>query len=416
MKEAIKTIIGDFHKRGLPAFIRREIQIPLDSGKVISIIGPRRTGKTYLMYQVISEIKDITNVVYINFEDERLELSSNELNQVIEAYFEMYPNKKEGDLFFFFDEIQEIKGWENFIRRVYDTISKNIFITGSSSKLLSKEIATSLRGRTISYEVLPLSFREYLKFKQTEEDIYSTKGKAKLISSFNEYLLKGGFPETISMGQELYEKTLTNYFEVMVYRDIIERHNIANVLPLKLFIKNLVANTAKEFSVNKIFNTFKSEGIKTSKDTLYKFIDYCEDAYILSTISNFSESMPKQTIKKSYSIDTGLSSMLSFTLSKDKGRLFENVILLELKRMGKQAYYYKDKSECDFIVKEKDKIAQAIQVCYDLSDENEGREIAGLLEAMKRFNLKKGLILTSNQEKTIGNIEAVPAYKWLLKQ
>lgn len=414
-KEIIRAIIKDFHRRRLPKLIERNINVPINSGKIISIIGPRRTGKTYLIYQIMSKVKDITNIIYINFEDERLELNSKELNQIIESYFEIYPDKKEQDLFFFFDEIQEIKNWEKFVRRIYDTISKNIFITGSSSKLLSKEIATSLRGRTITYEVFPLSFIEYLKFKNIEDDIHSTKGKAKLISAFNEFILKGSFPETISMGQELYEKTLENYFEVMIYRDIAERHNIRDILPLKLFIKRLTGNTAKEFSINKIFNSLKSEGIKISKDVIYKFLDYCEDAYMLIPISNFSESLAKQTIKKSYSIDTGFSSMLSFALSKDKGRLFENIILLELKRKGKEIYYYKDKLECDFIVKEKDRITEAIQVCYDLNENNQEREIAGLNEAMKRFGLKKGLILTHNQEKTIGNIKILPAYKWMLE-
>lgn len=416
MKEVLKTIIKDFHKRGVPKFIKRDINIPINSNKLISIIGPRRAGKTYLMYQTISKIKDITNIIYINFEDERLELNSRNLNLILEAYFELYPDKKEKDLFFFFDELQEINGWEKFVRRLYDSFTKNIFITGSSSKMLSKEIATSLRGRTVSYLVLPLSFKEYLKFKNIEEEIHSTKGKAKIISGFKDYLEKGGFPETINMNRELYEKTLRNYFEVMLYRDLVERYDITNPLPLKLFTKKLIANTSKEFSINKIFNILKSEGIKISKDSLYKFLDYCKDAFVLLSINNFSESLNKQTLKKAYSIDTGLSSILSFTLSKDKGRLFENIVLLELKRRFAEIYFYKENLECDFVVKEKNKIAHAIQVCYDLNEENQKGEINGLKEAMKRFSLKKGLILTLDQEDKIGNIKVLPAFKWLLRK
>jgi len=414
MKQVIKTIIKDFHQRQVSEFIERDVTLPLNSGKIISVVGARRAGKTYIMYQTISKIKDITNVIYINFEDERLELTSKELNQIIEAYFEIYPHKKEQELFFFFDEIQEVKGWEKFVRRVYDTITKNIFVTGSSSKLLSKELATSLRGRTITYEIYPLSYNEYLRFKEIKVDVHSTKGKAKMIFNFNKYLLMGGFPEIVNMNRELYEKTLRNYFEVMVYRDIVERNNISNILPLKLFVKRLVANNAKEFSVNKVFNSFKSEGIKISKDTLYKFLDYCEDAYIVSIVNNFSESLVKQVIKKSYSIDTGLSQMLSFTLSKEKGRLFENIILLELKRRNKEIYYFKEKVECDFVIKERDEINQAIQVCYNLNESNKKREVSGLKLAMQRFKLKKGLILTLNQEEIIDDIMVMPAYKWLL--
>ncbi len=415
MKEIIKAIIKDFHNRGTPEIVERDIKIPFKSGKIVTIIGPRRTGKTYLMYQTISKIPDITNVIYINFEDERLEFSSNNLNLIMESYFEMYPNKKENNIIFFFDEIQEVKGWEKFVRRIYDSVSKDIFITGSSSKLLSKEIATSLRGRTITYEVLPLSFNEYLRFKKIEKDTNSTKGKATLISNLNHYIEKGSFPETINMNKETYQKTLPNYFEVMLYRDVIERYNVTNTLPLKLLIKKLVANSSKEFTINKIFNTFKSEGIKISKDTLYQFLNYFEDSYILIIVMNFSESLTKQQIKKSYSIDNGLSSILSFTLSKDKGSLFENIILLELKRRGNEIFYYKNNFECDFVIKKKDKISEAIQVCYNLNENNEKRELDGLKEAMKRFKLKKGVIVTLDQEKKIENIDIIPAYKWLIR-
>lgn len=415
MKEIIKTIIKDFHKRGIPELVKRNIELPINSGKIVSVIGVRRSGKTYLMYQTMQKINDITSIIYINFEDERLELTSKELNQIIESYFELYPAKKEKDLFFFFDEIQEVEGWEKFIRRMYDTVSKNIFITGSSSKLLSKEIASSLRGRTVSYEVYPLSFKEYCRFKNIEIDVHSTKGKAWLVSIFNEYMLKGGFPEIVNMKKEFYEKTLLNYFEVMVYRDIAERYNLTNILPLKLFIKRLVANTAQEFSINKIFNSFKSQGIKISKDTLYKFLDYCEDAYIILPMNNFSESINKQISKKAYSIDQGFSLMLSFALSKDLGRLLENIIFIEFKRRAQAVHYYMDKNECDFIIKEKDKITQAIQVCYELNENNQDRELKGLREAMTRFNLKTGILITYNQNREIGNIKVLPAYKWMLR-
>ncbi|MBU1005170.1 MAG: ATP-binding protein [Nanoarchaeota archaeon] len=414
MKDLIKSIIKDFHKRGLPQFIERNIEIPFESGKVISLIGPRRAGKTYMMYQIMSGVKDITNIVYINFEDERLEISANDLNLIIEAFFELYPGKKEKDIFFFFDEIQEVKGWEKFIRRIYDSINKNIFVTGSSAKLLSKEIATSLRGRTISYEVFPLSFKEFLMFKKVEPDIHSTKGKAAVFSSFMEFMKRGGFPEIIGMNKEIAEKTLNTYFEVMLYRDIAERYEVQNITPLKIFLKRLLANSSKEFTIHKIFNNLKSEGIKVSKDSIYKYLEYCSDAYLLFSLSNFSESGHNQITKKAYSVDVGLSQMLSFSLSKDLGRILENIVLLELKREGKEIFYHKMNFECDFIIKEREKVIRAVQVCYSLNEENRERELKGLMEAMKRFNLKSGLIITMEQDEQIGNIRVVPAVKWLL--
>ncbi|MCK5281774.1 MAG: ATP-binding protein [Nanoarchaeota archaeon] len=412
MKELIKTIIADFHKGGIPQFKKRDLDMPINSGKIVTLIGPRRAGKTYTMFGLMSKIKDITDIVYINFEDERLTIKAEELNKIIESYFELYPNKKK--IYFFFDEIQEIPGWEKFIRRVYDTISKDIFITGSSSKLLSKEIAASLRGRTLTYNIFPLSFKEYLNFKGIEKEIHSTRGKAKIFSEYEKYMEKGGFPETIEKEPDFIDKILQSYFEVMLYRDLIERYRITNHIALKFFIKKLIANTARGFSIHKIFNELKSQGVKISKDHLYDFLSYCEDAFILLPVSVFSESLQKQILKKSYSIDVGLSQILSFSLSKDKGRILENIVMLELKRKEKEIYFFKEKHECDFIIKQKDKIIEVLQVCTSINEENREREIGGLKEAMKRFKLKKGVILTIDQEDRIGNIEIIPVWKWLL--
>lgn len=415
MKEIIKTILSDFHRKELPNLVKRNIEIPLNSGKIVTLIGPRRSGKTFLMYQTMSNISDKTNIIYFNFEDERLDLSAKTLNLILEAYLELYPDKNEEEIFFFFDEIQEVEGWEKFVRRMYDTISKNIFVTGSSAKFLSKEIATSLRGRSITYEVLPLSFKEYLTFQKVPLDINSTKGKAKIKNLLLTYLSLGGFPEVVNMSSQLYEQTLRDYFEVMIYRDIVERYEVTNVLALKLLIKKLVTNSSKEFSINKIFNELKSQGVKVSKDSLYKFVEYSEDAYVMFTISNFSELINKQILKKVYSIDMGISSLLSFSLSKDSGRLFENIVFLELKRRGKNIHFFKNKYECDFVIKKKDKIDTLIQVCYNLTKDNEEREINGLKEAMQRFKTKNGIILTLDQEKEINGIKVVPFWKWALK-
>lgn len=416
MKDLFKTIIKDFHKRKLPVFHKRDMDISLETGKIITIIGPRRAGKTYLMYQLISKISEQTDVIYINFEDERLEIGAKDLNLIIEAYLELYPNKNESDIFFFFDEIQEIKGWEKFVRRVYDTISKRIFLTGSSAKLLSKEIATSLRGRTISYEVLPLSFKEYMRFHNIEEDFHSTKGKATTIFAFNEFMKRGGFPEIVNSPEDIFKKTLSNYFEVMLYRDIAQRYGVTNVLPLKMFVKRLLGNISKEFTINKLYNSFKSEGIKTSKDSLYSFLGYCEDSYILIPLNNFHGSKENQTIKKIYSIDVGLSQQVSYSLNKDFGRILENIILLELKRRGKEVYYFKEAEECDFIIKEKEKVVEAIQVCFELNEDNKKREIQALRKVMDKFKLKKGLIITLDQTEKLEDIEVIPAYIWLLQK
>lgn len=411
LKNALKTIIADFHERELPQLIQRSINIPLNSNKIITLIGPRRAGKTYMLYQLMSKIKEKTNILYVNFEDERLRFKPDELQLIIDAYFELYPEKREEEMYIFFDEIQEVDEWQSFVRRIYDTITKNIFLTGSSAKLLSKEIATSLRGRAINYEIFPLSFKEYLDFKGVDININSTKGRAKAMSLLEEYLEKGGFPETVFMEEEVYKKTMQSYFDVMLYRDIVERYSITKHLAVKELLRQLLSHTGKEFSINKCYNDFKSRGIEISKDSLYNFVDYFEDAFIILPIENYSA---KQGLRKSYAIDTGLARSVSFSLSKDIGRLMETAVRIELRRRGKQVFYFKNGTECDFIIKEERKINEAIQVCYSINKENETREINGLRNAMRTFGLKKGLLLTMNQEEKRDEIEIRPFLDWLL--
>ncbi|HHM21012.1 MAG TPA: hypothetical protein ENJ20_03215, partial [Bacteroidetes bacterium] len=238
MKNLFKTLIRDFQNQKLPDFQKRELRVPLFSKKIITITGVRRCGKTWYLYQLIAELlqkTSIENIVYINFEDERLNMGAGDFQSLLDAYFELYPDN-ENDLFFFFDEIQNVQGWEKFVRRVYDTVSKHIFITGSSSKLLSREIATSLRGRAVSFELFPFSFKEYLTAHAINtEDVYSTKNKAKINALFEHYLFEGGFPEIALYSPEMRKKTLQSYFDVMLYRDLLERYNIKNIIALKYF-------------------------------------------------------------------------------------------------------------------------------------------------------------------------------------
>ncbi|MCK5025069.1 MAG: ATP-binding protein [Nanoarchaeota archaeon] len=425
MKNILKSIIADFHKNELNKFVKRDLKIPLESNKIITIIGVRRSGKTYYLYQTISELLKKTkkeNIVYINFEDERLNLKEEDLSLILEAYYELYPDYS-NKLYFFFDEIQNVEGWERFVRRIYDTVTKNIFITGSSSKLLSKEIATSLRGRSITYDMYPLSFKEYLRFNNTDyKDIYSTRGKARINNLFNKYLMQGGFPEVINYDEELRNRILQSYLNVMIYRDLIERYNIRNTYILKLLIKKGISNTAKTFSINKYYNELKSQGIKISKDSLYEFADYIEDCFMLFNLHIYVNSIIKQNLgeKKLYCIDNGLINAVSFKFSDDRGRLLENLVFLELKRREKELYYHKEKQECDFVVLDKMTVVEAIQVTESLDNaKTRKREISGLIDAMKTYKLKKGLIVTANQFEDIKedgyDIKIRPAWLWLLE-
>lgn len=424
MKEIIKNIIKDFHTASKRAQIDRELVVPVDSEKIITIVGARRSGKTYYLYQLINKLPSAVkreDIVYINFEDERLTLKAEDLHLILESYYELYPDNKK-QLYFFFDEIQNIEQWEKFVRRIHDTVSKNIFITGSSSKLLSKEIATSLRGRSISYELYPLRFSEYLKFKDIDaDDVYSTRNKARLAKTFYEYLKGGGFPEVVHYDKELKAKTLQSYLDVMMYRDIIERYNIKNSVALKYFIKKSLSNISNYLSVNKLFNELKSSGIKISKDSIYEFINYVGDCYLMFLVNIYSGSINIQNTndKKIYCIDNGLANTVSFKFSEDKGRLLENLVHLFLKSTGKEVYYFSDKKECDFILLEGTKVTSAIQVTAELSKDNKEREVNGLIEAMRYFNMKEGTILTLDQTEEIvlenRRIRVLPAWRWMLQ-
>jgi len=423
MREIIKTLIRDFHKADFVDYKKRKLNVPLNTNKIITIIGSRRAGKTYFMYQLMEKISRKVgkeSILYINFEDERLDFNRENLKEIIEAYYELYPEKK--DIYLFFDEIQNIEGWEKFVRRIYDTVTKKIFITGSSSKLLSKEIATSLRGRTLTYQLFPLSFTEYLFFKNIDyEDVYSTKNKVQIKKGFENYLKIGGFPEVIDYTDEVWKKTLQSYFEVMIYRDIIERYDIKKTKILKAFIKINISYISKIVSVNKYYKQLRSRNYKISNNRLYDFLDYMNDSFLILTLTKYSESILKQQLAydKIYGIDSGLVNAVSFKFSEDYGRIIENVVFIELKRRNEEIYYYKNKYECDFLIKKTHKITQAIQVTKELNEDNKRRELNGLIETMKKFKLKKGLILTQDYEGKIKEkgkvIYIKPIWKWLLK-
>jgi len=232
MKEVFKRLIVDFIQRDIKGIIPREYDIPLGSKKIVSLIGVRRCGKSSLLFDTINKLRQKMsreNIIYINFEDDRLyPLELKHLNLILEGYFELYPQKIEQKLYLFLDEVQVVDGWERYVRRVYDNFDIHIYITGSSSKLLSSEIATSLRGRSITYEIFPFSFKEYLKYKEIDINLYSTKSLSFIKYSLENYLIDGGFAETIDEDATVSRKILSDYLELIVYKDIVDRYNVKN--------------------------------------------------------------------------------------------------------------------------------------------------------------------------------------------
>lgn len=426
-KEIIKNLIIDFHEGNIPASKPRLLEIPVNSKKIIALTGVRRSGKTYHLYNAIARlIKQkirLKNILYFNFEDERIDKNSFILNNIIEAYQELYPQINLGDCYFLFDEIQNIDGWEKFVRRIHEQISKNIYITGSNSKLLSREISTSLRGRSINFEIYPLNFEEYLNFLDVKINLNSTRSTSVIVNAFDKYLFSGGFPELIWLGDEIKSRVLQEYFNVMIFRDLIERYNITQTAILKYFCKRVINNSSKEFSVNKVYNEIKSQGYKIGKDTIYEFQDYAESIYLSIFLPKYSHSIVKQEFskKKVYSIDTGLAASVDAFFLKNKGSALENLVFLELIKSGKKVLYYSNNFECDFLLMENERVCEAIQVCLDITNgDTKSREEKSLINVCKEFGLKRGLILTKDDEKkyTVDriDIEIIPVYKYLLEK
>ena len=426
-KDLLKTIIIDSQQRAVPEVWERTLKIPTESGKIITLAGVRRSGKTYHLFSLMNKLKasGISNerLLYFNFEDERLHLSSKELDLILQAYQELYPAQKLSDCYFFFDEIQEVEGWEKFVSRIYASISQHVFITGSNAKLLSKEIATALRGRTITFEVYPLSFAEYVDVLSPKLNFHSSTDKATLINLFERFMHQGGFPELVRQEDELKDKILQEYFNVMVLRDLIERYQITNSSTLKYFCKRVVGASGGEFSVNKIYNELKSQGYQVSKDTLYLYQSYAEAIYLNRFINKYSHSVVKteSSQKKCYVIDQGMGAALDYKLSQDRGRLLETTVALELLKQGKQIAYQQNGSECDFVVIEKGKVTTAIQVAADFVDaKTKEREIRGLVQVCLKFSLSEGIILTFDHTEQLEQegvkINVVPVWQFFFSR
>lgn len=425
-KEKWAEVIRDFHGKSLPELVEREIAIPeeVPLKRAISIIGPRRAGKTYTMFQLISGIlkrASLDRVVYINFERSDLEgCDSRDLDGMMETFYEIYPKNRGGNVWLFLDEIQNVENWEKFARTVIDSENVQVFISGSSSKLLSREIATSMRGRTISYKVLPFSFTEYLSANEVKISKHlSSAEKSAIVNKLKEYMVNGGYPEVALYPKER-EKLLADIFETTIFRDVIERYKIRNIKLLKLLIKSLISSAAKEFSVHKFYNFIKSAGLKAGKNSLYNYVDALNDVFFAFPLRKFSYSYKEieQSLPKIYVIDNGI---LTANGINSYGTLMENLVFIEHLRRDKDVYYYKsaDGKEVDFVVLEKNKVKGLLQVAFSMDNiSTREREMKSLLKASKELGCNNLLIITNSEEgeeKIKGKkIRIMPLWKWLL--
>ncbi len=414
-REVLKQVIMDQREYKPPKdFFDRLLTHTLlnfvDDPSIMILSGMRRSGKSTI--QRLLQIELAKSDYYLNFDDERLiRFQVDDFQMLLELLIELFGEQST----FYFDEIQNIEGWERFVRRLYDQ-GKKIYITGSNAKLLSKELGTHLTGRYIQFEVYPLSFKEIIRHHHPEafsKKALSTNDVGLMQRYFSNYLKNGGIPEYVKFGKSEY---LQDLFEGILYRDIIARYKINDEKPLREVVYYFASNIGKEFSYTKLANIVSI----SSPHTIRNYCSYLEQCYLCFFVSRYSDSLKKQIQynKKCYMIDPALIRTTGFRISEDRGRFLENIVFLHLKMQKKEIYFHKDKKECDFVLREGNQITQAIQVATNLSDEDvKNREINGLIEAMSAYNLQEGLILTENEQATIEVngliISIIPIWKWL---
>lgn len=414
MKELLKHVIFDQRERNLSQMVERDIdQRLVKSSEILVISGVRRCGKSVLLQQIRSQ--QVEQDFYLNFDDERLiNFKVDDFQILYEAFIELFGEQKT----FYFDEIQNIAGWERFVRRLYDSGCK-VFVTGSNANMLSRELGTHLTGRYCQIELYPFSFSEFLKMKNSypeQKDFYTTTGKGNLRRLFEEYLKVGGFPRYIQESNSSYLSTL---YENILYKDVVIRNKLNGERELLEMMYYLASNAAKRFSYNSLA---KVVGIK-HPDTIKNYIEYTESTYLIFQVMKFDWSVKKQigSPKKVYFIDNAIINKVGFNATDNIGQLLENLVFIHLKRQRGEVYYHDDGVECDFIMRENGHIVFACQVTRSLSDpKTRQREINGLLSALNAYNLAEGMILTEDETEEVvieeKKIHIYPIWRWLLQE
>ena len=407
LEEVATDQLNNFKSKDIGVIRDVDFEKYLKTKQITVISGIRRCGKSTLLAQFSKKFK---NFYYLNFDDERLiDFNVGDFDNLMTAWQKKYSSKT-----IFLDEIQNVENWERFVRRIYEEGYK-IFATGSNAKLLSSELATRLSGRYFKIELYPFSFKEFLNFKKIDYRKKDTGSKVKVLKSFDYYLKNGGFPEFVRYKDSEFLKRI---YEDVLYKDLLIRFNIREVKAFKQLADFLFANFTKEISYNSLKNTLGFKSVTSVKN----YIEFIQESFLVFELYKYDYSLKKQYVsdKKIYIIDNGIRKVIAFSFSADSGKLLENLVFLELKRRGQEVYYFKDKKECDFAVREKNKIKIVMQVTDNLNDGNRERELSGLLAAMEKFKLKEGLILTKDQEDIIKNgklvINVVPVWKWLLSE
>lgn len=431
MQETIKKVILDSQEAALLTGVPRRFELKTVPRKAAVCIGVRRCGKSTYLHQLMQRLVDRgvprQNILYMNFFDDRLHtLNQDNIALITEAYYSVYPEKKNTEtVYCFFDEVQAVTGWEPFVDRVMRSEKCEVYLTGSSAQMLSTEIATQMRGRALSWEMFPFSFREFLDSKGMGfEGALSTKKQLIVRKAFDEYWETGGFPEVVSLDRYLRIKTHQEYFQAILFRDLVERHDVSHPKAVSDLAHRLVDNTASLYTVNKLKGFLDALGHKVPKSSVSDYLRWFEDAYFLYSVRLFDASLARSQTnpKKIYCVDHSLVTSVSSGILVNSGHLLENLVFTALRRLHPEVYYYKTKSgkEVDFIVPVRKRPRVLVQVCETLADPRvRDREISALSEAMSELKIKTGTVVSREEEETVeadsGTIRVVPVWRYLIE-
>lgn len=409
----------------------RENPLPVNEGRIITIPGVRRCGKSSKMEMAINHLLASgvprERFLWVGFDDERLvRMTPDDLDLIIESYREMYPDVDMSKVYMFFDEIQLIEGWEYFVMRLYKHYTKNIYISGSNATMLSSELKSALRGWPVEEETFPLSFKEYCWFKGIRTDSWLEADIARLRNAFIEYNSEGGFPEVVLTENPLLKaKILQTYFDTMLLKDLVEHYGLNNIEVLRYFLKRIMANLSKPTAIRAIHGDIKSRGLKVNKDVLYDWANHACDIFMFLRVPNYSRSLQKieSSQPKYYCIDNGLRDAVLLPQSGDDGKKLENTVFLQLYRKRTpvdRIFYYQGKGECDFVVQRGSEINSLIQVTWEMGNpDTRKREIAGIVEAADATGCNNMIIITFDTTEDIilddgRTIHVLAAWQWLL--
>ncbi len=421
--DSLKYVLREFVGRALPENRSRELSLPTDSGKVVGLCGVRRCGKTFLFFDTIRRLLaqgvDRRRIVYLNFEDDRLQpVQPAELDLVLRCLREVFPEAATGRLYLFLDEVQSAPGWDRWVRRLCDTEDVSVFVTGSSSRVLTRDLSSAMRGRSVTYEVFPLGFREFLAFRDLRHEPYNARSESRTRAAFEDYLRWGGFPEVVLAAPAMRPLILEEYASVMLHRDLVERNAIRNEALMHAFLRHCFRNTATLLSLSKLHRDFQSEGYEISKNTIFEYARMLEDAGLIFLLPRHEESVRKQARnpKKLHVIDPGLIGAFKAGAERDVGHKLETAVFLECRRRAREWHYHAGDGELDLCDAE-DRLF--INICWNLSDATTAeREAAAMAAGTRLLPKARGVLLYHEHAPDTAQRfpGSQPAWQWLLEQ